>query len=146
MPESLISLVETILICLETRLLLVVKGAKEYFFMSTIVALVKATLWPGQANMYKQEVVERVIFFAQTLFTRHANCAHLGDWGMGSFKTNQVSLVLFLASAKEAKRPFKVPSLNANPGMGPSFVPDFNMFQPTAEFSMLVSFLVSRLF
>ncbi|PLB52775.1 putative C6 transcription factor [Aspergillus steynii IBT 23096] len=121
MPESLISLVETILICLEARLLLVVKGAKEYFFMSTIVALVKATLWPGQANMYKQEVVERVIFFAQTLFTRHANCAHLGDWGMGSFKTNQV------------------PSLNANPGMGPSFVPDFNMFQPTAEFSMLPS-------
>ncbi|THC90873.1 hypothetical protein EYZ11_009671 [Aspergillus tanneri] len=80
MPESLISLVETILICLETRLLLVVKGAKEYFFMSTILALAKVTLWPEQANVYKQEVVERVIFFAQTLFSRHANCAHLGDY------------------------------------------------------------------
>ncbi|PYH40276.1 putative C6 transcription factor [Aspergillus saccharolyticus JOP 1030-1] len=92
LPEFLISLVETTLTCLESRLLLVVKGAKEYFFMSTILALVKASLWPSQSHIYKQEVVERVILFAQTLFTRHANCAHLGDWGMGSFKTNQVGV------------------------------------------------------
>ncbi|RAL12343.1 putative C6 transcription factor [Aspergillus homomorphus CBS 101889] len=112
LPESLISLVETTLTCLESRLLLVVKGAKEYFFMSTILALVKATLWPSQSHIYKQEVVERVILFAQTLFTRHANCAHLGDWGMGSFKTNQV------------------PSLNAGPGLAPPFVPDVAVGQP----------------
>lgn len=68
-----------------------VKGAKEYFFMSTILALVKARLWPAQATVYKQEVVDRVIFFAQTLFTRHANCDHLGELGMGGFKTSQVS-------------------------------------------------------
>lgn len=78
------------LTCLETQLLLVVKGAKEYFFMSTILALVKARLWPAQATVYKQEVVNRVIFFAQTLFTRHANCDHLGELGMGGFKTSQV--------------------------------------------------------
>ncbi|PYI19657.1 C6 transcription factor [Aspergillus violaceofuscus CBS 115571] len=112
LPESLISLVETALTCLESRLLLVVKGAKEYFFMSTILALVKATLWPSQSHVFKQEVVERVILFAQTLFTRHANCAHLGDWGMGSFKTNQV------------------PSLNTGPGMAPPFVPDVAVGQP----------------
>ena len=82
---------EVVLTCLESRLLLVVKGAKEYFFMSTIVALVKVGLWPSQAQLYKQEVVERVILFSQTLFTRHANCTHLGDWGMGNFKTNQVN-------------------------------------------------------
>ncbi|RDW86771.1 putative C6 transcription factor [Aspergillus mulundensis] len=90
LPESLISLVEVALACMESRLLLVIKGAKEYFFMSTILALVKAKMWAVQATIYKQEVVERVILFAQTLFTRHANCAHLGELGMGSFKTNQV--------------------------------------------------------
>lgn len=63
--------------------------------MSTIVALVKVGLWPSQAQIYKQEVVERVILFAQTLFTRHANCAHLGEWGLGNFKTNQVSVPVF---------------------------------------------------
>lgn len=94
MAESLISLAETILTCLETRWLLVVKGAKEYFFMSTLLALAKVTLWPGQANEYKQEVVNRVIFFAQTLFSRHATCAHLGDWGLGNFKINQVCFLL----------------------------------------------------
>ncbi|PWY87976.1 hypothetical protein BO94DRAFT_60288 [Aspergillus sclerotioniger CBS 115572] len=118
LPESLISLVEVALSCLESRLLVVVKGAKEYFFMSTIVALVKVGLWPSQAQLYKQEVVERVILFSQTLFTRHANCTHLGDWGMGNFKTNQV------------------PSLNAGPGMPPPFVPDVNM-APTPNYGMM---------
>lgn len=84
------SLVETVLNCLEGRFLLVVKGSKDYFFLSTIVALVKAKLWPGQAAMYKQQVVERVLSFAQTLFSRHATCEHLGEAGMGSFKNNQV--------------------------------------------------------
>ncbi|KAE8351250.1 hypothetical protein BDV28DRAFT_23365 [Aspergillus coremiiformis] len=113
LPESLIALVEMTLTCLETQRLFVVKGAKEYFFMSTILALVKARLWPGQANVYKQEVVDRVIFFAQTLFTRHANCDHLGDLGMGSFKTNQV------------------PVLNPSSGIAQPFVPDMNMLQTT---------------
>ncbi|KAB8228382.1 putative C6 transcription factor [Aspergillus alliaceus] len=113
MPESLITSVEMTLTCLEAHLLLVVKGAKEYFFMSTILALAKARLWPGQANVYKQEVVDRVIFFAQTLFTRHANCDHLGDLGMGSFKTNQV------------------PVLNPDSGMAQPFVPNMNMLQTT---------------
>lgn len=79
------------MMCLEARLLLVVKGAKEYFFMSTILALVKSKLWPTQGNMYKQEVIDRVIIFAQTLLARHANCAHLGPLGMGCFQANQVS-------------------------------------------------------
>lgn len=88
--DSLLSLVETALVSLEGRYLLVVKGAKDYFFLSTIVALVKARLWPAQAFMYKQQVVERVLSFAQTMFTRHATCEHLGNWGMGNFKNDQV--------------------------------------------------------
>lgn len=67
------------------------KGAKDYYFLSTIVALVKSRLWPTQANMYKQQVVERVLSFAQILFTRHMNCDHLGDNGMGNFKNNQLA-------------------------------------------------------
>jgi hypothetical protein len=90
LPESLVSLVEVALTCLEARLLQVIKGAKEYFFMSTILALVKVKLWPTQATAYKQEVVERVILFAQTLFSQHANCSHLGELGIGNFKSNQV--------------------------------------------------------
>lgn len=90
LPDSLLSLVETILISLESRFLLVVKGAKDYFFLSTIVALVKGKIWPAQAIMYKQQVVERVLSFAQTLFSRHATCEHLGAPGMGSFQNNQV--------------------------------------------------------
>ena len=84
------SLVETALIALEGRFLLVVKGAKDYFFLSTIGALVKAKLWPAQAIMYKQQVVDRVLSFAQTLFSRHATCEHLGAPGMGNFKDKQV--------------------------------------------------------
>ncbi|KAL2865875.1 putative C6 transcription factor [Aspergillus lucknowensis] len=98
LPESLISLVEVALTCLETRLRQVIKGAKEYFFMSTILALVKTKLWPTQATAYKQEVVERVILFAQTLFSQHANCSHLGGLGMGNFKTNQVCRASFTST------------------------------------------------
>ncbi|KAJ5289031.1 hypothetical protein N7478_002061 [Penicillium angulare] len=94
LPESLLSLTESALIALEVRFLLVVKGAKDYFFLSTISALVKAKLWPLQAAMYKQQVVERVLSFAQTLFQRHASCEHLGNPGMGNFKDNQVAAFL----------------------------------------------------
>lgn len=88
--DSLLSLVETALISLEGRYLLVVKGAKDYFFLSTIVALVKARLWPAQELIFKQQVVQRVLSFAQTIFSRHTTCEHLGTPGMGSFKDNQV--------------------------------------------------------
>ncbi|KAL2835034.1 hypothetical protein BDW59DRAFT_155858 [Aspergillus cavernicola] len=112
LPESLISLVEVALTCLESRLLLVVKGAKEYFFMSTILALVKSKLWPAQASAYKQEVVERVIRFAQTLFTMHSECNHLGNRGMGNFKTNQIL------------------GLDGLQGRSLQFVPDLNVPMP----------------
>jgi hypothetical protein len=84
------------LIALEERSLLVTKGAKDYYFLSTIVALVKARLWPAQATVYKQQVVERVLSFAQILFSRHMNCDHLGDKGVGNFKNNQ--LAAFMAA------------------------------------------------
>ena len=67
------------------------KGAKDYFFLSTIVALVKARIWPAQAIVYKQQVVERILAFAQALFSRHTGCKHLGPHGMGNFKKNQVA-------------------------------------------------------
>ncbi|KAJ5692465.1 hypothetical protein N7462_001888 [Penicillium macrosclerotiorum] len=110
--DSLLSLVETGLISLEGRFLLVVKGAKDYFFLSTIVALVKAKIWPSQAVVYKQQVVERILSFAQTMFSRHAVCEHLGTPGMGSFKNNQVSAFI------------------AAPGMAPVLPSDFEGILP----------------
>ena len=98
LPESLVSLAETALMALEGRFWLVLKGAKDYFFLSTILALAKSKQWPGQAVMYKQQVVERILLFAQTLFSRHAGCEHLGKLGMGSFHNNQVRLILFCLS------------------------------------------------
>ncbi|KAJ5306154.1 hypothetical protein PENANT_c024G08981 [Penicillium antarcticum] len=112
LPESLLTLVETALVSLEARSLLVTKGAKDYFFFSTIVALVKARLWPAQAIMYKQQVVERILSFTQTLFTRHAGCEHLGAPGMGNFKTNQVA------------------AFTATPGMVPVMPTDFEGMLP----------------
>ncbi|CAP85755.1 Pc20g04260 [Penicillium rubens Wisconsin 54-1255] len=113
-PESLISLVETALIALEERSLLMTKGAKDYYFLSTIVALVKSRLWPAQAAMYKQQVVERVLSFAQILFSRHMHCDHLGDKGMGNFKNNQVAA--FMAAPTMA--PVMQPEFDPN-GMHP---------------------------
>ncbi|CAG8909981.1 unnamed protein product [Penicillium egyptiacum] len=113
-PESLISLVERALIALEERSLLMTKGAKDYYFLSTIVALVKARLWPAQASMYKQQVVERVLSFAQILFSRHMNCDHLGDKGMGNFKNNQ--LAAFMSAPTMA--PVMQPEFDHN-GMRP---------------------------
>lgn len=121
------SLVETALIALEVRFLLVVKGAKDYFFLSTIGALVKAKLWPAQAMMYKQQVVERVLSFAQALFQRHSTCEHLGSPGMGSFKDNQV--VAFLAT----------------PGMPPGMTSDFNGVLPPPNFGVTVSQLFRQI-
>ncbi|KAJ5469678.1 hypothetical protein N7539_009296 [Penicillium diatomitis] len=90
LSESLVLLAETALVALEDRFWLVLKGAKDYFFLSTLVALAKAKQWPDQADMYKHQVVERILLFAQALFSRHAGCEHLGKPGMGSFHNNQV--------------------------------------------------------
>lgn len=97
-PESLMSLVEAVLVCLEARLYLMVKGAKEYFFMSALIGLVKTKLSPAQANAHKQEVVDRILSFAQTLFHTHAICNHLGDRGMGSFARQVRELSIHLST------------------------------------------------
>ncbi|KAJ6133198.1 hypothetical protein N7471_008413 [Penicillium samsonianum] len=125
-PESLLSLVETALIALEERSLLMTKGAKDYYFLSTIVALVKSRLWPTQATMYKQQVVERVLSFAQILFSRHMNCDHLGDKGLGNFKNNQ--LAAFMAAPTMV--PVMQPEFDPN-GMHPPPQPGAI---PTGEF------------
>lgn len=73
--------------------------------------------------MYKQQVVKRVLSFAQILFDRHMNCDHLGDQGMGSFKNNQ--LAAFMAA------PTMVPV------MQPEFDP--NGIQPPPQPGVIVS-------
>lgn len=125
LPDSLISLVESALISLEGRFLLVVKGAKDYFFLSTIVALVKSKVWPTQSIIFKQQVVERVLSFTQTLFTRHATCEHLGAPGMGNFKDNQVAAFV------------------ATPGMAPVLPSDFDgILPPNLNVEVSLLFLI----
>jgi metal-dependent hydrolase (beta-lactamase superfamily II) len=53
--------------------------------MSALIALVKTKLSPSQSPIHKQEVVDRILAFAQSLFMKHAHCDHLGDLGMGVF-------------------------------------------------------------
>lgn len=97
--ESLLALVETTLLSLEARLLLVAKGAKEYFYMSAILAMVKTKLWPEQATVYKRQVVDRILALAQTLFQRHACCSHPGD-PVGGLGSGQVSRSAVLSVEK----------------------------------------------
>lgn len=118
LPDTLVSLLETALLALEARFLLVVKGAKDYFFLSTIGSLVKAKLWPAQEIIYKQQVVERVLSFAQTMFTRHATCEHLGDPGMGNFKDNQVCDSEYCSSPWSPSHTIVGCSVSRDPGHG----------------------------
>lgn len=71
------------MLSLEARLLLVAKGAKEYFYLSAILATVKTKLWPEQAAMARQQVVDRLLALAQSLFNRHACCSRLGNLNVG---------------------------------------------------------------
>ena len=88
----MLSLVDIVLQSLEARLLLVAKGAKEYYYMCTIQAITKTKLWPEQANINKQQVVDRLLTFAQTLFQHHSRSFNLGEPSVGSgFGTDQVS-------------------------------------------------------
>ncbi|KAJ6157807.1 hypothetical protein N7470_005399 [Penicillium chermesinum] len=121
LPDTLVSLLETALIAMEVNLLLVVKGAKDYFFLSTIESLVKAQLWPVQETMYKQQVVERVLNFAQTLFSQHATCEHLGELGLGNFQENQVAASL------------------ASQGMAPVVPADFTSVLPPSSLGNMPS-------
>ena len=91
--ETLLSLVDTVLLSLETRLLLVAKGAKEYFYLSAVLATVKTKLWPEQATVARQQVVDRLLELAQSLFNRHACCSRLGNLAVGGL-VNQVSFMM----------------------------------------------------
>ncbi|KAJ5197988.1 uncharacterized protein N7498_007105 [Penicillium cinerascens] len=127
LPDSLLALVESALVSLEDRFLLVIKGAKDCFFLSTIVALVKAKLWTVQAIVYKQQVVERVLSFAQKLFTRHATCEHLGASGMGSFKNNQVAAFV-ATSGMSAVLPSDLDCILPPPNLGVTPPEEFDPF------------------
>ncbi|QGA19506.1 hypothetical protein EYB26_007195 [Talaromyces marneffei] len=59
--ESLLDLVEKTISCMEARLLLVIKGAKQFFFLYMIFALVKAELYPDQAEEIKRLILDRIL-------------------------------------------------------------------------------------
>lgn len=59
--ESLFHLVERAISCLEDRLLWVIKGAKQFIFLYMIFALVKAELYPDQADEIKIKIADRIL-------------------------------------------------------------------------------------
>jgi hypothetical protein len=70
--ESLLALVEKTLECMESKILLIAKGAKQFFFLHMIMALVKGKLWPDQAAALKKSVVDRIGVIAYSLLA-HQN-------------------------------------------------------------------------
>jgi len=74
--ESLLALVEKTLACMENKILLIAKGAKQFFFLHMIMALVKAKLWPDQAPILKKGVVDRMGVIAYGLLAHHSNATN----------------------------------------------------------------------
>lgn len=115
------------------------KGAKDYSFLSTIVALVKSRIWPAQATMYKQQAVERVLSFAQILFSRHMNCDHLGDKGMGNFKNNQLAAFMAAPTMVPVMQPEFDPN-GMHPPPQPHAIVSCTLFLVLASFVLTMSF------
>ena len=85
--------------------------------------------------MYKQQVVERILSFAQILFSRHMHCDHLGNKGMGNFKNNQVAA--FMAAPTVA--PVMQPEFDPN-GMHPPLQSDAIV---SCMFSSVLAFIAN---
>jgi hypothetical protein len=58
---------------MESKLLLVVKGAKQFFFLNMVLALVKAELYPDQAELMKQTIIDRIGHVAYSLLMRNVD-------------------------------------------------------------------------
>lgn len=58
--ESLIDLVERTLVTLESRLLLITKSAKQFFFLYMIFALVKSELYPDRAEEIRNIILDHI--------------------------------------------------------------------------------------
>ncbi|KAL1981751.1 hypothetical protein VTN96DRAFT_2178 [Rasamsonia emersonii] len=88
--ESLLDLVEKTLACMETKLLLIVKGAKQFFFLHMILALVKAKLWPDQAESLKKGAIDRIGVIAYSLLAHHSDGSANDAEGVPSLASGSV--------------------------------------------------------
>lgn len=68
-------MVEKTLKALEDKILVVAKGAKHYFFLTMIYALVKSKLRPEQADLYKKETGDRITSLAFRLLCRDTDAS-----------------------------------------------------------------------
>ncbi|KAH8693920.1 putative C6 transcription factor [Talaromyces proteolyticus] len=68
--DSLVDLVEKSIICLENKLMVMAKGAKQFFILNLLFSLVKAELYPDQAELFKKLTIERISAVAQNLIMR----------------------------------------------------------------------------
>ncbi|CRG88160.1 hypothetical protein PISL3812_05187 [Talaromyces islandicus] len=65
--DSLLDLIDRMMTCLENRQQMIVKGLKQFFILSMVLAAVKAQLFPHQAEMHKQLAIERMTVLGQTM-------------------------------------------------------------------------------
>lgn len=105
--ESLLDLVEKTLACMENKLLLIVKGAKQFFFLHMILALVKAKLWPDQAEALKKGAIDRIGVIAYSLLAHHSDGAANDAEGVSSslvININQVTALTNVAGPQPGVR------------------------------------------
>jgi hypothetical protein len=105
LTNTLLELVERTISWTERRLLIVTKGAKQHFLASMIVALVRARLWPEQADAVKQKIIEHIGTLATSLMTRHeALTEHLDHPGRNNDDTAMVMKVSGVVSDESVSR------------------------------------------
>jgi hypothetical protein len=68
--DSLLDLIDRTMSCLENRQVMIVKGLKQFFFLSMVLTAVKAQLFPHQAEMQKQLAIERMTVLGQAMIMR----------------------------------------------------------------------------
>lgn len=68
-----ISLVEEALECLESKLLPVLKGVKQYFLLMIILIVVKVKIWPDQAETIKKAAIEHLGSTVYNIIAYNAN-------------------------------------------------------------------------
>ncbi|EED15333.1 C6 transcription factor, putative [Talaromyces stipitatus ATCC 10500] len=100
--ESLLDLVEKTISCMEARLLLVIKGAKQFFFLYMIFALVKAELYPDQAEEIKRLIVDRILTVTYRILRGSDGTVSLDGIDLPS-----ISQVPSLASGNEHNTPLE---------------------------------------
>lgn len=71
--DSLFTLVERTIDCMEGKVMLVIKGAKPFFILNMTLAVVKSEFFPDQDDELKESVINRMGTLSYNLLRRYAD-------------------------------------------------------------------------